>query len=76
MITADELWSKHFDGLHYDDITPEMEQNYAIEFAQMHAEAALLKAKEMYLLNEANMSECPLYLADTIINAYPKTLIV
>ncbi len=40
-MTAKELWSKHFDGLHWDDITPEKEQKYAIEFAKYHVEQAL-----------------------------------
>jgi len=75
MITAEELlekYQKEFDenGIVFDLKKP------MIEFARLHTEAALLKAKEMYLLNEANMSECPLYLADTIINAYPKELVI
>lgn len=39
--TADELCSKHFDGLHNDDITYEKIQKYAIEFAKLHVEEAL-----------------------------------
>lgn len=42
-MTAKELFGKHFNGLHYDDITPERIEEYAIEFAKLHIEAALKK---------------------------------
>jgi hypothetical protein len=45
-MTAEELWSKHFDGLHYDDITPEREQKYAIEFAKMKVLEAIELIKD------------------------------
>lgn len=44
--TAEELWAKHFGGLHYDDITPEKEQKYAIEFAKLHVAEAIEKASK------------------------------
>lgn len=46
MNTAQELWDKHFNGLHYDDITPEKMERYAIEFAKLHVQAALKSASE------------------------------
>lgn len=42
----------------------------AIAFAKLHVEAALNKASERYLVNEAEMSDCPKYLSDIILNAY------
>ncbi len=35
--TAEELFGKHFNGLHYDDITPEGIQKYAHEYAVLFA---------------------------------------
>lgn len=34
-MTSKELFGKHFDGMHYDDITPKRIQKYAVEFAKM-----------------------------------------
>lgn len=41
-----ELFGKHFNGLHYDDITPERIEKYAIEFAKHHVEKALKAVKD------------------------------
>ena len=35
-MTSEELFGKHFNGLHYEDITKERIQKYAIDFAKMH----------------------------------------
>jgi hypothetical protein len=54
---AKELCSKHFDGLHNDDVTYERIQKYAIEFAKHHVVEALMSAKKSYKLileNEEN----------------------
>ena len=40
-MTSKELFGKHFNGLHYEDITKERIQKYAIDFAKMHVEKAL-----------------------------------
>lgn len=45
-MTAEELYNINFNGLHYDDVTPEMIQKYAIEFAQYHVKKALENALE------------------------------
>lgn len=50
-MTAEELFSKHFNGLHYDDITQERIQKYAIEFAKMHVAEALKQVEESIYIN-------------------------
>ena len=39
--TAEELFGKHFNGMHNDDITPEKINNFAIAFAKLHISEAL-----------------------------------
>lgn len=70
-MTAKELFSKHFNGLHYDDITREKIEKYAIEFAKFHAELALISAAE-----EADITDSgrfPIIDKSSILNAYPLT---
>jgi hypothetical protein len=40
-MTAEELFGKHFNGLYYDDITSEMIEDYAKEFAKVKCEELL-----------------------------------
>lgn len=46
---AEELFSKHFNGLHHDDVTPERVKKYAIDFANIQKnspnEEAITEAK-------------------------------
>lgn len=78
---AKELFSKHFDGLHYEDITPERIEKYAIEFARYHVEQALKEASEKAVMYDDNEDchfideegNCPEYLLidrKSILNSY------
>jgi hypothetical protein len=45
-MTAEELSIKYFGGMHYDDITIEYMQKYAVEFARLKVKEALEAAAE------------------------------
>lgn len=76
-MTAEELWDKHFSGLYWDDITPEREQRYAIEFARYHVEQALKLASDNAIVKMKEGME--FYYEDyvegvdkdSILNSYP-----
>jgi hypothetical protein len=36
----------HFNGLHYEDVTPEKIEKYAIDFAKRHVEEVVEKASK------------------------------
>lgn len=72
MITAEELFGKHFNGLHYDDMTPERIIKYAIDFAGVHSKEALKQASEKASLKCGEYSSDDFYIdTDSILNAYP-----
>ncbi|MFZ2486955.1 MAG: hypothetical protein WAZ19_02440 [Anaerolineae bacterium] len=45
-MTAEELSIKYFGGMHYDDITIEYIQKYAVEFARLKVQEALETAAD------------------------------
>lgn len=73
-MTAKELFGKHFNGLHYDDISPERIEKYAIEFAKYHVIEALEAAAENVII-EGNKHEYELD-KESILNAYPEENII
>jgi hypothetical protein len=40
-MTAQEFFGKHFNGLHYDEVTPERIEQYAIEFCKLNINTLL-----------------------------------
>lgn len=67
-MTAEELFGKHFDGMHYDDITSEKIEQYAVDFAKYHVKKAIDA-----VLNEVNIDFIDLDTEDLINlrHAYP-----
>jgi len=45
-MTSEELFGKHFNGMHYDDITSEMIKKYAVEFAKIKVREAVELIKD------------------------------
>ena len=66
---AEELFGKHFNGLHYDDITDEMMKDYAIELAttSKHVQSEILKA-QIEVLKEHKNTETMYWLDKSIDN--------
>lgn len=50
-MTAEELFLKYFSGMHYDDVTPEKIEQYAIDFAKLKVRVALESAAEKATMN-------------------------
>lgn len=72
-MTAKELFGKHFNGLHYDDITPERIEKYAIEFAEFHVKKALKAASKKSKIKEGQITDYKL--TNSILIAYKLDLI-
>lgn len=77
-MTAEELSVKYFSGMHYEDITIEHIQKYAIEFARLKGkeilEAAVynagVKTIKIPINGEEGTFEIDVVDEDTILNAY------
>lgn len=54
-ITANELFGQHFNGLHYEDITPDKIEKYAIAFAKLKVAEALEETSK-HFKNPENVS--------------------
>ena len=54
-LTATEMFSKHFDGMYYNDITQEKIQAYTIEFAKLKVTEALHETSK-HFKNPENVS--------------------
>lgn len=66
-MTAEELWSKHFDGLHWDDITQEKEVLFAKEYARLKCEELIkIVAEKAEVEHDWNTSYVD---RDSILNA-------
>ncbi len=78
--TAEELFGKHFGGMHFDDITPEMTEKYAIEFAKLHVEAALIEASAKATTSDdidGDSGEGSFWVnKESILSAYPLSNII
>lgn len=73
-MTANELFGEHFNGLHYEDITIERIEAYAISFAKHHVEKALKSASEQATASNKskfNGDVNPQVDIDSILEAYP-----
>lgn len=75
-MTAEQLFSKYFDGCYWDDLIPEKMQKYAIEFAKMHVTEALKQASEKAQAYQMCKDNDPIIISkESILNAYPIELI-
>jgi hypothetical protein len=53
--TAGEMFAKHFNGMHYSDITEEKIEKYAIDFARLKVSEALHETS-LHFKNPENVS--------------------